>query len=170
MSLMLEEFYRHLSVVGVSSMTGKGVDEFFEAVARKAEEFERDYKPELERRRQQRQQEQEHKRQKDLGKMMKDMNVAESGSTPKEPDIGQPAQRQHIDTLSDLEDESDMEPEAQMVEPDHDVPEDDDEDEDSKLSQRYKQALKDEGSSDASKGTISDDHSFTRYLRTSQMG
>ena len=169
MSLMLEEFYRHLSVVGVSSMTGKGVDEFFEAVAGKAEEFERDYKPELEKRRQQRQQEQEQKRQKDLGKMMKDMNVADSSSSSTLPDIGQPAGRQHIDTLSDLEDESDMEPEAQLAEPDDDVPEDDDENEDGKLSQRYKQALRDEGSSDAPKGALSDDHSFTRYLRSSQM-
>jgi len=39
MSLMLEEFYRHLSVVGVSSMTGKGIDDFFRAVSQKAEEF-----------------------------------------------------------------------------------------------------------------------------------
>lgn len=54
MSLMLEEFYRHLSVVGVSSMTGDGVDDFFKAVEEKRQEFERDYKPELERKKKER--------------------------------------------------------------------------------------------------------------------
>ena len=56
MSLMLEEFYSHLNVVAVSSMTGKGTDDFFRAVDEKAKEFERDYRPELERRREARQQ------------------------------------------------------------------------------------------------------------------
>src|SRR5690606_30300706 len=32
MSLMLDEFYKHLSMVGVSAMTGQGIDEFLEAV------------------------------------------------------------------------------------------------------------------------------------------
>ena len=170
MSLMLEEFYRHLSVVGVSSMTGKGIDDFFEAVTEKAEEFERDYKPELEKRRQERQQEQEQRREKDLGKMMKDMNVAEPKPASELPDIGQPVRRQQIDTLSDMEDDVDSEPEAELAEPDDDEIGEDGDDEDNKLSQRYKQALKDEGSSDVSKGVLSDEHSFTRYLRSSQMG
>lgn len=164
MSLMLEEFYRHLSVVGVSSMTGKGIDDFFKAVGEKAEEFERDYKPELEKRREERQREKEDKRERDLGKLMKDMNVSESSEG-----LGKarPAQRQHIDTLSDLEDDSDSEPIAQMVQPDEDeVDDDDDSKADEGLAHRYKQALTEEGGS----GPSSDDHSFTRYLRESQMG
>ncbi|KAH2424579.1 hypothetical protein KXW64_005726 [Aspergillus fumigatus] len=55
MSLMLEEFYRHLSVVGVSSMTGDGIDEFFQAVERELE----------------------------LGKLMKDMSVSGSSRKPR---------------------------------------------------------------------------------------
>ncbi|KAF2862840.1 ATP binding family protein [Piedraia hortae CBS 480.64] len=51
MSLVLEEFYNSLSVVGVSALTGEGVEEFFQAVQEKREEFERDYKPEIEKRR-----------------------------------------------------------------------------------------------------------------------
>lgn len=83
MSLMLEEFYRHLSVVGVSSMTGKGIPEFFEAVNDKAEEFKRDYLPELEKRRAARQSEKQNRREEELGKLMKDMNIAvSSGKTP----------------------------------------------------------------------------------------
>ena len=172
MSLMLEEFYRHLSVVGVSSMTGQGIDKFFEAVDEKAEEFERDYKPELEKRREEKQQEKQSRREKELGKLMKDMNV----SDPSKPTVntkGPPSSsRQHTDTLSDLEDDLTSEDEAQMVEPDID---DDDDDErlgdgsgkEDGLARRYQQALADESSSSKNG---SDEHSFTRYLRASQMG
>ena len=164
MSLMLEEFYRHLSVVGVSSMTGQGIQEFFEAVGEKAEEFERDYKPELERRRQERQEQKQGKREQELGKLMKDMNVSESSKLSDGLQGAKPAQRQYTDTLSDLEDESDSEPESQLVEPDNET---DDEEADNPLSERYKRALNEEG---ASTGTAADEHSFTRYLRASQMG
>ncbi|QIX01845.1 hypothetical protein AMS68_007362 [Peltaster fructicola] len=52
MSLVLEEFYNQLSVVGVSSMTGEGVDDFFEAIEDKRKEFETEYKPDMEKRKQ----------------------------------------------------------------------------------------------------------------------
>jgi len=145
MSLMLEEFYSHLSVVGVSSMTGAGINEFFEAVGEKAKEFERDYKPELERRKRQREEEKLANREKELGKLMKDMAVSgEPSSNQAAPDM---------DTLSDMEDESEDEEGAA------------DEDEDAEgLSSRYKQALADSGGP-----SNNDDHSFTRYLRASQM-
>ena len=163
MSLMLEEFYRHLSVVGVSSMTGKGMEEFFDAVNEKAEEFKRDYQPELERRREQVQQEKDGKKERELGKLMRDMDVSDTA----EPRTGpaRPFQRQHADTLSDLEDDSDSDMEAQMAEPDDE--ESNAEDADDGLAERYKQALSDNG---PGPGPSSSDHSFTRYLKKSQMG
>jgi putative protein kinase ArgK-like GTPase of G3E family len=145
MSLMLEEFYNHLSVVGVSSMTGAGVKEFFDAVAEKAKEFDRDYKPELERRRKQREEEKVENRERELGKLMKDMAVsgqATSSSVKTKIDM---------DTISDLEDATDSEADAEN-------------DEEHGLSSRYKEALEDTGSS-----SKDDDHSFARYLRASQM-
>lgn len=166
MSLMLEEFYRHLSVVGVSSMTGKGIDEFFVAVREKAEEFRTVYQPELEKRRQQMQQEKKGKRDQELGKLMKDMNVSDSSKASGGMARAQAAQRQSADTLSDLEDDS--ETEAQLAEPDEDeLSEDGMTGKDEHLAQRYRQALNDEGSS--SQGDSSS-NSFTRYLRQSQMG
>ena len=75
MCMMLEEFYKHMSMVGVSSMTGDGIDEFFEAVEEKRKEFERDYKPELEKRRKERQAESAQQKQHDLTKFMKDMQM-----------------------------------------------------------------------------------------------
>ena len=167
MSLMLEEFYRHLNVVGVSSMTGQGMDEFFEAVGEKAEEFKRDYQPELERRREERQAQQQGKREQELGKLMKDMNVSESSKPSSQARVGKPAQRQHTDTLSDLEDDDASEPEAQMVDPDDEIDEDEADD---GLAQRYKQALTEEGTPGSSREIPADEHSFTRYLRASQMG
>lgn len=169
MSLMLEEFYRHLRIVPVSSMTGKGVDEFFEAVAEKANEFERDYKPELEKRRKDRQQEKESKREKELGKLMEDMNVdtTHQGSSTG-PGKSTAARKQGLDTMSDAEDESGSDEGGQLVEPD----EDEDSDMDGErpqsdgLEQRYKKALADEGASNATH----EDNSFTRYLQASQIG
>lgn len=146
MSLMLEEFYSHLSVVGVSSMTGQGITEFFEAVDEKAKEFERDYKPELERRKKQREEEKLANREKELGKLMKDMAVSGEPSTTRP---GAPTSE--MDTLSDMEDDE----------------EDDDRqggDDAEGINARYQEALK--GSGGVSN---EDDYSFQRYLKASQM-
>ena len=157
MSLMLEEFYRHLSVVGVSSMTGDGVDEFFEAVETKRQEFERDYKPELERKRKEREESKESQRELELGKLMQDMNVSGSRRAPKvEAETVSEAEDEEDDIikrgLADGEDDS----EEEYVGP-HDG-------DDEGLSQRYQQAL------EGSQSQPSDqDNSFTRYLRATQM-
>ena len=45
MSLVLDEFYQNLCTVGVSSMTGAGIDEFFKAVDDAVVEFQTQYKP-----------------------------------------------------------------------------------------------------------------------------
>lgn len=45
MSLVLDEFYQNLRTVGVSSMTGAGIDEFTKAVEEGVVEFETHYKP-----------------------------------------------------------------------------------------------------------------------------
>lgn len=86
MSLMLEEFYAHLSVVGVSSMTGAGIDDFFEAVAEKAEEFKRDYQPELEKKRKERDDAKRATREKELDKMMKGMSMSGLATAEKDAD------------------------------------------------------------------------------------
>ncbi|OBT52537.1 hypothetical protein VE04_06366 [Pseudogymnoascus sp. 24MN13] len=146
MSLMLEEFYSHLSVVGVSSMTGDGIDEFFEAVQEKADEFNRDYKPELERRRKQRADEKTAGREKELGKLMKDMAVSGERSNA-------PEEKVDMDVISDLEDSSDS-----------DANEGDEGEREEGLKSRYKEAMQKSGA------VTDEDNSFSRYVRSSQMG
>ncbi|KAL9604514.1 MAG: hypothetical protein Q9219_000479 [cf. Caloplaca sp. 3 TL-2023] len=169
MSLMLEEFYRHLSVVGVSSMTGQGISEFFEAVRGKAEEFERDYRPELLKRQQERRQEKEKIREKELGKLMKDMNVtAASTKGPRPSESHRNAKKEVVDTLSDME--SDNELETADLNDDNSIEEDEDDETAAGdgLTSRYKEALADEPNS--RNAQLNADHSFTRYLRASNMG
>ncbi|PGH18582.1 hypothetical protein AJ79_00361 [Helicocarpus griseus UAMH5409] len=160
MSLMLEEFYRHLNVVGVSAMTGDGVDEFFEAVEEKRKEFERDYKPELEKKRKEREQAQEERREVELGKLLKDMNVSASGAggagrkgreKDKEPE-----------TVSEAEDDEDSD-EYEDVGAGEGVGETGQRD-DAGLEQRYKHAL------DESGGASEQEQNLARYLRSSNIG
>lgn len=136
MSLMLEEFYSHLSMVGVSSRLGTGVDEFFEAVEEKRGEFMRDYYPELQRRRGEREEQKKKARDKELGKMMEGMSMGQ----------------QPFEKAADDDDE-------------FDVASDDDDDEDSddekkkeSLQERYQAAVGDNDDS------VMADASFAKYL------
>lgn len=158
MSLMLEEFYRHLSVVGVSSMTGDGVEDFFKAVEEKRQEFERDYKPELERKKKEREEAQANRREEELGKLMKDMNVS-----------GPSGQRRPQDTEPETVSEAEEEEEAKAELEDDDDTDDEGVDvpragDDDELSQRYRSAL-----SESQKGPDHEDYSFTRYLRANNI-
>jgi GPN-loop GTPase len=128
MSLMLEEFYSHLNMVAVSSMTGEGVDDFFEAVEAKRQEFERDYRPELERRRKEREEESAAKRENDLTKVMKDMKM-------------DPQSKSKEDDAMDFDDDAD---EEEAVDPD-DFPDAERDDDEEGLKLRYRNALREQG-------------------------
>ncbi|KAK2461105.1 hypothetical protein APHAL10511_006884 [Amanita phalloides] len=75
MSLVLDEFYKNLKTVGVSSMTGDGIREFFEAVDASREEYEKEYLPELERARAQRDQSLKAAKEESIARMMEDLAV-----------------------------------------------------------------------------------------------
>ncbi|KAH6563506.1 hypothetical protein BASA61_005962 [Batrachochytrium salamandrivorans] len=75
MCMVLEEFYSNLKVVGVSAVTGDGMDELFEAVAEAAKEYETEYKPELEKMLKMKQDKEEARRQESLQHLMKDMSL-----------------------------------------------------------------------------------------------
>ncbi|KAH9979515.1 XPA-binding protein 1 [Lactifluus volemus] len=75
MSLVLDEFYKHLNSVGVSSMTGEGVAEFFKAVEASREEYEKEYLPELARVRAQREATLQKQKEDSTTRMLADLAV-----------------------------------------------------------------------------------------------
>ncbi|GAB7339069.1 hypothetical protein MBLNU457_5725t1 [Dothideomycetes sp. NU457] len=154
MSLVLEEFYNSLSVVGVSSMTGAGIGEFFEVVETKRQEFDTEYKPELERRRAERDREQEERREKEVSRMMKDMGV------DAKPRKAAGKQKEEPETVSDAEQMSSEDEDAGLVEPDE-YEEEDDEAE-AGLKARYEDALRD-GAMDPK------DASFAKYVAAASL-
>ncbi|KAI1456343.1 hypothetical protein F4805DRAFT_228375 [Annulohypoxylon moriforme] len=149
MSLMLEEFYTHLSVVGVSSMTGAGIDDFFSAVREKAEDFRKDYRPELERKRQEREDQKRKVRQQELDKMMKGMSMSSDNS-----------RSSAIDRLPKVDDDEDMN-EASDDQDDDDYADVDDEYDREGLQARYEAAM-----TDANPSTLESDASFAKFLHT----
>jgi len=127
-------------------MTGDGVEEFFEAVENKRQEFERDYRPELEKKRAEREKERAGRTEAQLTKVMQDMKMDAARKKGK--------QVKDDDDLDD-DDEDDNDPD--------DYP-DEEPDERESLNARYQQALKD----GAAVGSA-DEQSFARYLASSQL-
>ncbi|XP_060107403.1 GPN-loop GTPase 1 [Heteronotia binoei] len=125
MSLVLDEFYSSLKVVGVSAVQGTGMEEFFEQVSSAVDEYEREYRPEYERLRKrmdkaesQRQREQLDRLQQDMGPVPMENSPAGSGSAV-EAASGPSAL---ILTRGTLEDEDEA-PESDTDDVDHQVTE-----------------------------------------------
>lgn len=185
MSLVLEEFYNHLSVVGVSAMTGDGIDEFFEAVEEKKQEFNRDYKPELEKRRAQRDKDKLDRRDKQLGDLLKDMNIehgassSSAGSKSKrrprkvkeEPETVSDAEAMDSDEDEDVDADERAERDAGWVDRDEDEDQDgeldldEDEEDADGLQGRYKRSLE-----ESKKDSAGDEMSFVKYIHTANVG
>ncbi|KAF8936418.1 hypothetical protein EDD21DRAFT_334456 [Dissophora ornata] len=83
MSLVLDEFYAHLKVVGVSAVTGAGMDDFLKAVDEAVVEYDAEYKPELERVLAERQKKKEAEKEEQMARLMKDMAMEEKGKEVK---------------------------------------------------------------------------------------
>ncbi|XP_013882390.1 GPN-loop GTPase 1 [Austrofundulus limnaeus] len=75
MSLVLDEFYTNLRVVGVSAVTGSGLDQLFAQVEDAAKEYERDYRPEYERLHRQLAEAQSRKQQEQMERLRKDLGA-----------------------------------------------------------------------------------------------
>ncbi|KAJ8393040.1 hypothetical protein AAFF_G00069440 [Aldrovandia affinis] len=73
MSLVLDEFYSNLRVVGVSAVTGTGLDGFFLQVSEASKEYETEYRPEYERLHRELTEARSKKQQEQLDHLRKDM-------------------------------------------------------------------------------------------------
>ncbi|KAJ2997781.1 hypothetical protein HDV02_005150 [Globomyces sp. JEL0801] len=79
MSLVLEEFYQHLRVVGVSAVTGEGMEELFEAIQNATKEYETEYQPQLQQIILNKQNKEKLKRQENLEKLIHDIKLDQTG-------------------------------------------------------------------------------------------
>ncbi|MBA0685012.1 hypothetical protein Goari_026557 [Gossypium aridum] len=73
LSLSLDEFYKNLRSVGVSAISGAGMNEFFIAIEACAEEYMETYKADLDKRRAEKQRLEEERRKESMDKLRRDM-------------------------------------------------------------------------------------------------
>ncbi|XP_040984680.1 GPN-loop GTPase 1 isoform X2 [Aquila chrysaetos chrysaetos] len=82
MSLVLDEFYSSLKVVGVSAVLSTGLDDFFVQLSKAVDEYEREYRPEYERLRKTLEKAQNKQKREQLEHLWKDMgSVCVQGNT-----------------------------------------------------------------------------------------
>ncbi|CAA7398582.1 unnamed protein product [Spirodela intermedia] len=80
LSLVLDEFYKNIRSVGVSAVSGAGVQEFFEAVETSAQEFMEGYKVDLDRRRAEKERMEQGRRRESMEKLRSDMEKSKGGT------------------------------------------------------------------------------------------
>jgi GTPase SAR1 family protein len=75
MSLVLEEFYNNLRFVGVSAATGEGFDELFQVIEEARKEYETDYKPHIQKAKEQKLIEEQERQKLSLEKFVEDLKL-----------------------------------------------------------------------------------------------
>lgn len=73
LSLVLDEFYGGMKHVGVSALTGEGIDDLFKALGECAQEYEQFYVPELQAKQRAKEEQERARQEKQLDKLRKDM-------------------------------------------------------------------------------------------------
>ena len=107
MSLMLEEFYSQLDMVGVSSYTGEGFDKFLSVIDKKVDEYEEFYKAERDRIMKERELKEKKRKEKSLMGLMRDLDLGDdSGDKKKKPNAGDESDSS-VDVVSDIEEGED---------------------------------------------------------------
>lgn len=104
MSLMLEEFYSTLDIVGVSSFTGEGFDEFLKCVDNKVDEYNEFYQSERDRIIKEKKDKELKEKDRQLTHLMKDLGLKDK--KPKD----------SVDVLSDVENDDEEEEEIEGYE------------------------------------------------------
>ncbi|OAY43491.1 hypothetical protein MANES_08G074300v8 [Manihot esculenta] len=125
LSLVLDEFYKNLKSVGVSAVSGAGMDAFFKAIEASVQEYMETYKAELDKRRAEKQRLEEERRRENMEKLRKDME--KSGGETVVLSTGLKDKQVTGDTMMDEEEEEEDDEFERFSEEEDAVDEDEDE-------------------------------------------
>ncbi|KAJ0976424.1 hypothetical protein J5N97_018389 [Dioscorea zingiberensis] len=127
LSLVLDEFYKNLRSVGVSAVSGSGMDSFFNAIEASAQEYMENYKADLDKRRAEKERLEAERRKENMEKLRKDMEESKGKTVVLSTGLKDKKPSTDLMDEEDEEEEEEEEDDVKFIEEDEDEDEGEDE-------------------------------------------